>query len=181
MSADSTIPQLLDAGNDAATAIAAPAVRPLTYGELRDQVRSTVEALNGFGVGRNDRVAIVMPNRARDGDGICLHCRRQLSRSPEPGLPDRGIRILSHPTLVPRLWSLSRAVNRRRDPLRSSWNPGAGAENEGCAREPAPGLHPAPSVCSVQAHQLGRVRARPMMSHSCCILRARLPGRSWCR
>jgi len=62
MSTDSTILQLLSAGGAAATAIAAPAVRPLTYGELRDQVKYTVVTLNGHGVGRNDRVAIVLPN-----------------------------------------------------------------------------------------------------------------------
>ncbi len=73
MSEDSTIPQLLEAGNDAATAIAAPAVRPLTYGELRNQVRWTVEALNGFGMGRNDRVAIVMPNGPELGTAfVCI-------------------------------------------------------------------------------------------------------------
>src|SRR5208337_3277604 len=62
MSTDSTILQLLSAGSAAAMAIAAPSVRPLTYGELRDQVKCTVGTLNGFGVGRNDRVAIVLPN-----------------------------------------------------------------------------------------------------------------------
>ncbi|MBV8311611.1 MAG: AMP-binding protein, partial [Planctomycetaceae bacterium] len=62
MSTDSTILQLLSAGSAASMAIAAPSVRPLTYGELRDQVKRTVETLNGFGVGRNDRVAIVLPN-----------------------------------------------------------------------------------------------------------------------
>jgi oxalate---CoA ligase len=62
MSTDSTIPQLLTAGGAGSAAIAAPAARPLTYGELRDQVKRTVDALNGFGVGRDDRVAIVLPN-----------------------------------------------------------------------------------------------------------------------
>ena len=62
MSTDSTILQLLSAGSTTSTAIAAPSVRPLTYGELRDQVKCTVGTLNGFGVGRNDRVAIVLPN-----------------------------------------------------------------------------------------------------------------------
>ena len=62
MSTDSTILQLLGAGDDAEMAIAAPSVRPLTYGELRDQVKVTVQTLNGFGVGRNDRVAMVLPN-----------------------------------------------------------------------------------------------------------------------
>src|SRR5208282_2254066 len=62
MSTDSTILQLLGAGSAAATAIAAPSLRPLTYGELRDQVKYTVETLNSHGVGRNDRLAIVLPN-----------------------------------------------------------------------------------------------------------------------
>ncbi len=62
MSTDSTILQLLSAGGDAVTAIAAPAACPLTYGEFRDQVKYTVGALNSHGVGRNDRVAIVLPN-----------------------------------------------------------------------------------------------------------------------
>ncbi len=34
----------------------------MTHGALREQVRKTVAALNGMGVGRNDRVAIVLPN-----------------------------------------------------------------------------------------------------------------------
>ena len=62
MSTDSTILQLLSAGSATFTAIAAPSVRPLTYGELRHQVKYTVETLNGYGVGRDDRVAIVLPN-----------------------------------------------------------------------------------------------------------------------
>jgi oxalate---CoA ligase len=70
MSTDSTILQILGAGDDAAPAIAASGVRPLTYGELRDQVKSTVESLNGFGVGRNDRVAIVLPNGPQMATGF---------------------------------------------------------------------------------------------------------------
>ncbi|MBV8200088.1 MAG: AMP-binding protein, partial [Acidobacteria bacterium] len=62
MSTDSTIVQLLSAGGATAPAIAAPSLRPLTYGELRAQVESTVARLNDFGVGRDDRVAIVLPN-----------------------------------------------------------------------------------------------------------------------
>src|SRR5437016_5147012 len=49
-------------GGAAAVAIAAAGVRPLTYEGLRDQVGRTIDALNGFGVGREDRVAIVLPN-----------------------------------------------------------------------------------------------------------------------
>ncbi len=57
-----TLPDLLAAGDAATTAIAAVGGRSLTYGQLRDLMASTVSALNGFGIGRNDRVAIVLPN-----------------------------------------------------------------------------------------------------------------------
>src|SRR4051794_20524624 len=58
----STISELLAAGDGSSVAIAAPAARPLTYAGLRDQVARAVEGLNGIGVGRQDRVAIVLPN-----------------------------------------------------------------------------------------------------------------------
>ncbi len=58
----STIPDLLEAADRTSIAIAAPGRAPLTYGGLRRLVSSTVDALNDFGVGRNDRVAIVLPN-----------------------------------------------------------------------------------------------------------------------
>ncbi len=62
MKIEQTILSLLEAGDDEASAIAAPGVRSLSYGALRAQVRSTVETLNQLGIGRNDRVAIVLPN-----------------------------------------------------------------------------------------------------------------------
>lgn len=49
-------------GKDDAVAISATDRPDLTYKDLRDQIDRTVEALNGFGIGRNDRVAIVLPN-----------------------------------------------------------------------------------------------------------------------
>ncbi|MDY6838546.1 MAG: AMP-binding protein [Thermodesulfobacteriota bacterium] len=45
-----------------ALAILAPGRNPLTYSELCIQTEGTVEMLNAMGVGRNDRVAIVLPN-----------------------------------------------------------------------------------------------------------------------
>src|SRR5262249_32183988 len=59
MSSPTTIAEQLAAGDAASVAIAAPGLQPLTYQGLRDQVGRTVEALNGFGGGREDRVAIV--------------------------------------------------------------------------------------------------------------------------
>ncbi len=45
-----------------AIAIAAPGRSPLTYGQLHRQVECVVASLIARGVGRNDRVAIVLPN-----------------------------------------------------------------------------------------------------------------------
>ncbi len=38
------------------------ACRRLTYRQLNDQMEGVVQSLNGVGIGRNDRVAIVLPN-----------------------------------------------------------------------------------------------------------------------
>src|SRR4029077_12397903 len=42
--------------------VGAPGTSALTYRGLRALVEKTIASLNGFGVGRNDRVAIVLPN-----------------------------------------------------------------------------------------------------------------------
>ena len=57
-----TMTQLLTRGAEAAPAIAAPERPALTHGGLRALAARTVAALNGMGIGRNDRVAIVLPN-----------------------------------------------------------------------------------------------------------------------
>ena len=57
-----TISRLLTRGADGAVAIAAPGRADLSYGELRRQAAETVTVLNGLGVGRDDAVAIVLPN-----------------------------------------------------------------------------------------------------------------------
>ena len=53
---------LLARGGRDDIAIAAPEREPLTYGGLRDQVGRTGDALGQAGIGRGDRVAIVLPN-----------------------------------------------------------------------------------------------------------------------
>jgi acyl-CoA synthetase (AMP-forming)/AMP-acid ligase II len=62
MNQSNTIATLMGAGADAAIAIAAPERTPLTFRQLRDHIRRTVDALNRLGIGRNDRVAIVLAN-----------------------------------------------------------------------------------------------------------------------
>ena len=57
-----TVLDLLQAGADDAVAIAAPGRAPLDYRALRGLVATTTASLNAAGIGRNDRVAIVLPN-----------------------------------------------------------------------------------------------------------------------
>jgi acyl-CoA synthetase (AMP-forming)/AMP-acid ligase II len=62
MSRSSTLRELMSKGADDAPAITAPGTVPLSYRGLRALVEKTIASLNSFGVGRNDRVAIVLPN-----------------------------------------------------------------------------------------------------------------------
>src|SRR2546429_2887742 len=58
-----TIAELLQRGADDAAAIGAPeAVPPLRYRDLRALIERTVAELNSFGIGRGDRVVLVLPN-----------------------------------------------------------------------------------------------------------------------
>lgn len=57
-----TIFDLISSAEPSAVALQAPESLPLTYGALRAQVEQTVAALNGMGIGRGDRVALVLPN-----------------------------------------------------------------------------------------------------------------------
>jgi oxalate---CoA ligase len=57
-----TLQQLLAGGADAAIAISAPGRPALTYRELRTLIAGTLASLNALGVGRNDRVGIVLNN-----------------------------------------------------------------------------------------------------------------------
>src|SRR5271154_638070 len=62
MASFSTISELIGWGSDAAAAITAPQAVPLTYRGLRALAVSTAAELNRSGIGRNDRVAMVLPN-----------------------------------------------------------------------------------------------------------------------
>ena len=57
-----TIPDLLAAHAPEAPALGAPEREPLTFAALRAQIERTTESLNRFGLGREDPVAIVLPN-----------------------------------------------------------------------------------------------------------------------
>jgi acyl-CoA synthetase (AMP-forming)/AMP-acid ligase II len=62
MSDPVTLQSLLSTGADSAAAIGAPSRKSLSHGELRALIARTVGRLNELGAGRNDRVAIVLPN-----------------------------------------------------------------------------------------------------------------------
>ncbi len=57
-----TLRDLLATGADASSALTAPGGTALTFGALRALVADTVATLNRLGIGRNDRVGIVVPN-----------------------------------------------------------------------------------------------------------------------
>jgi acyl-CoA synthetase (AMP-forming)/AMP-acid ligase II len=62
LTSPSTIHEILQAGDDNAVALSGVGKGALTYAALRDLATKTVATLNEFGIGRNDRVAIVLPN-----------------------------------------------------------------------------------------------------------------------
>ena len=62
MSADRTLRALIVSGRDDAVAIAAHGAPPLSYAGLRALIDRSVGSLNDLGIGRGDRVAIVLPN-----------------------------------------------------------------------------------------------------------------------
>ena len=57
-----TVVGLIEHGREGDLAIGAPGRPGLTHGGLRELARHTVTALNGMGLGREDRVALVLPN-----------------------------------------------------------------------------------------------------------------------
>ena len=59
---NATLNALLASGAAAAPAIRTPGRPALSYAGLRDLADATIARLNAIGIGRNDRVAIVLPN-----------------------------------------------------------------------------------------------------------------------
>lgn len=59
-----SVGEFLDAarGKSSSTAILAPARKPLSYGRLLQHIVHVVSLLNKYGLGRNDRIAVVLPN-----------------------------------------------------------------------------------------------------------------------
>ncbi|OFW07057.1 MAG: AMP-dependent synthetase [Acidobacteria bacterium RIFCSPLOWO2_02_FULL_67_36] len=66
-----TLDALLQHGSGAAPAFGTPGAPSLTYDALRALVGATVQRLNRWGVGRNDRVAIVLPSGPQMAAALC--------------------------------------------------------------------------------------------------------------
>jgi acyl-CoA synthetase (AMP-forming)/AMP-acid ligase II len=62
MTSPHTLKELLASGRDNAPATETHEAPPLTYASLRALIAETVRSLSAFGIGRGDRVAIVLPN-----------------------------------------------------------------------------------------------------------------------
>ena len=75
------------AGGDAAAALLALEREPLTYRELRSHTERTVAALNRLGIGRNDRVAIVLPNGPEMASAFVSIAAGATDRTPESSVP----------------------------------------------------------------------------------------------
>jgi oxalate---CoA ligase len=59
---DDTIAALLGRGAGKAPAIGAPGQQALTYAQLKTLVHTSIQQLNALGIGRNSRIAMVLPN-----------------------------------------------------------------------------------------------------------------------
>ena len=86
MSAIQTLKDLLAVGRGDAAAITAPGAKDLTFDAFRSLVAATLATLNGFGIGRNDRVAIVLPNGPEMATAFVAIATRRDRRAAEPGL-----------------------------------------------------------------------------------------------
>jgi acyl-CoA synthetase (AMP-forming)/AMP-acid ligase II len=62
MTAFTTLSEMIARQRSDAIAITAPSAKPLSYGALNALVGRTVQTLNGLGIGRGDRVGLVLPN-----------------------------------------------------------------------------------------------------------------------
>ena len=92
-----TVPELIASRAEIApgsVAIGAPQRTPLTYLGLKQQVESTVKTLTACGVGRGDRVAIVLPNGPELAVAFVSAAAGAALRAPESLLWQRGIQVL---------------------------------------------------------------------------------------
>lgn len=88
-----TLAELLAAGAGDATAIAAPGRRALSYAALRALVTATIAACNAMGIGRNDRIAIVLANGPEMATAFLAFASGTTSRPKIVPLLQRNVRV----------------------------------------------------------------------------------------
>ena len=91
-----TIVEQIAAGTDDAKAIGAPGRPSLTYAGLRALMLRTAARLNALGIGRGDRVAIVLANGPEMAAAFVSLAAAVDHRAAQPGLSRRGVRVLPH-------------------------------------------------------------------------------------
>ena len=176
-----TMGDILAAGHGQSGAIGAPGRPFLGYAGLRRLAETTTAALNGAGIGRDDRVAIVLPNGPEMAASFVSHRLRRDDRAAQSGLSRPRSSSSTSPISSPRRWSSQRGhgdpgARRSRGKLgvpivraRSPQRPGRPAASR-CASTDCPPRAPG-----------RRPGAGPTTSPSCCTPRAPRRGRRSCR
>ena len=121
MSEMRTVADLVAAGEAGRPAIRAPERAPLTYAGLRGLVERTVAALNRIGVGRGDRVAIVLPNGPEMATAFVSIAAGATTAPLNPGLQGRGVRVLPDRPEGAGARRAAGRSRRRRGRWRSGW------------------------------------------------------------
>ncbi len=94
MAAIQTLKELLAVGRGDAAAITAPGAQDLTFDAFRKLVADTIATLNGFGIGRNDRVAIVLPNGPEMATAFVAIASGATAAPLNPAYTRRRVRVL---------------------------------------------------------------------------------------
>ena len=85
---------ILSKGAPGDPAIRAPERPPLTFDALRQLAKDTIARLNALGIGRNDRVAIVLPNGPEMAAAFVAIAARRDHRAAQSGVSRGRVRVL---------------------------------------------------------------------------------------
>ena len=94
MTPDLTLASLLAQADGNATAVRAPGRDPLTFAGLRQLVAEAGNDLHRLGIGRGDRVAIVLPNGPEMAPAFLAFGSWASAATSQPCLSPAGVRVL---------------------------------------------------------------------------------------
>ena len=184
MTEPNTVRALLETGLAEANAIGAPGRPSLSYGGLREHVDRTVYALNAMGLGRGERVSIVLPNGPEMASAFVSIAAGATTAPLNPGYKrkeyDFYLGDLGAKALVVEEGSESEAIDSARSlgigvvELRVPDGAPAGAFDLVAQDSPAN----SGSGAGKKPTRPTQVPHRPMTLRSCCIRRARRRDRS---